>query len=100
MIPVTWYYVVAALLFAIGSYGAVVHKNAVRILVSLELMFNAELLLLLAVASTIEAVQGALLAILVIALTSSEIGVAIPIIVLLFRLTGTVDVTRASRLRG
>ncbi len=94
------YYVTAAMLFAIGAYGAIAHRSAVRILISLELMFNAELLFLLAMASSIGALQGMILALFVIALTSSEIGVTVPIIVFMFRILGTTDVTRASKMKG
>ncbi len=100
MIDALWVFIVSAALFAIGAYGAVIHRNAVRILISLELMFNAELLLLLALASYVNPMNGFILSLFVIALTSSEIGVIVPIIVLLFRRFKSTDVFQASRLRG
>jgi multisubunit Na+/H+ antiporter MnhC subunit len=41
MIPLSWYLLVAALLFSIGLYGVMVRRNAVAILMSVELMLNA-----------------------------------------------------------
>ena len=41
MIPLSWYLLVAALLFCIGLYGVVARRNAVGILMSVELMLNA-----------------------------------------------------------
>ena len=41
MIPLTWYLLVAALLFCIGLYGVMARRNAVAILMSVELMLNA-----------------------------------------------------------
>lgn len=41
MIPLTWYLIVAALLFCIGTYGIFARRNAVAILMSVELMLNA-----------------------------------------------------------
>ncbi len=41
MIPLSWYLLVAALLFCIGLYGVVARRNAVAILMSIELMLNA-----------------------------------------------------------
>ena len=41
MIPLSWYLLVAALLFCIGHYGVVARRNAVGILMSVELMLNA-----------------------------------------------------------
>ncbi len=97
---VEMFYVTAAMLFAIGAYGAIAHRSAIRILISIELMFNAELLFLLALASYVGFVEGMLLALFVIALTSSEIGVTVPIVVFMFRILGTTDVTRASKMKG
>ncbi|GEM_PF-2905701 len=85
---------VSACLFGIGALGAVVHRSATRKLISLELMFNAELLLFLALSTIYAPVSGPLYAIFVIALTGSEVGVIVPIIVLLYRRIGTVDTTR------
>ena len=44
MIPLWWYLMVAAGLFTIGLYGALVRKNAVSVLMGIELMLNACLL--------------------------------------------------------
>jgi NADH-quinone oxidoreductase subunit K len=41
MIPLTWYLIVAALLFSIGAYGIFARRNAVGILMAVELMLNA-----------------------------------------------------------
>ena len=41
MIPLSWYLIVAALLFSIGAYGVFARRNAVGILMSVELMLNA-----------------------------------------------------------
>jgi NADH-quinone oxidoreductase subunit K len=41
MIPLSWYLLVAALLFCIGLYGVIARRNAVAILMSVELMLNA-----------------------------------------------------------
>jgi NADH:ubiquinone oxidoreductase subunit K len=41
MIPLSWYLLVAALLFCIGLYGVMARRNAVAILMSVELMLNA-----------------------------------------------------------
>lgn len=41
MIPLTWYLIVATLLFSIGAYGVFARRNAVAILMAVELMLNA-----------------------------------------------------------
>ena len=90
---------VAAILFALGSYGALTHRSAIRILISIELMFNAELLVLVAL-STVSPSSGMTLALFMIALTASEIGVVISIIVLLFRKYRSLDISRIRSVRG
>ncbi len=91
---------VAATLFAVGAYGAITHRNIIRVLISLELMFNSVLILLVVLAATRAPLDGYVLALIVIALTSSEIGVIVSIIVLLFRRLGSTDVTQAKTLKG
>jgi multisubunit Na+/H+ antiporter MnhC subunit len=41
MVPLSWYLIVAAILFAMGLYGVVARRNAVAILMAVELMLNA-----------------------------------------------------------
>lgn len=41
MIPLSWYLIVSAALFAIGLYGVLARRNAIAILMSIELMLNA-----------------------------------------------------------
>ncbi|MCA9923856.1 MAG: NADH-quinone oxidoreductase subunit NuoK, partial [Anaerolineales bacterium] len=41
MIPLSWYLIVAAALFSIGLYGVIARRNAIAILMSVELMLNA-----------------------------------------------------------
>ncbi len=88
---------VSAILFGIGALGAIVHRSATRKLISLEIMFNAELLLFLTLSTIYAPLNGPILAIFIIALTGSEVGVIVPIIVLLYRKLGTVDVTRLGK---
>jgi len=91
---------VAAVLFALGAYGAITHRSVIRMLISLELMFNAVLLLLVVLALLRAPLDGYILAMTVIALASSEIGVVVSIVVLLFRRLGSTDVTQAKTLKG
>lgn len=96
---IEYMFALSALLFALGAYGAVSHRSAVRMLISLELMFNAELLLLVALAALSPA-EGLVLALFMIALTASEIGVIISIVVLLFRRYKSLDISRIRSMRG
>lgn len=86
--------VLAALLFAVGVYGLLVRRNAVLVLVSVELMLNAVNLLLVAfdvwLRDTLHAGQS--LALFVIVIAAAEIGLGLAIVLQVFRLRGTVAV--------
>ena len=99
MIPTEYYVIVSSIIAGIGVYGLIVQRSAIRMLISVELMFNATLLVLITFMGFINPINGSILALLVIALASAEIGVVIPIIVLAFRTFKTTDVTKASKMK-
>ena len=90
----------AALLFCIGVYGVVTRRNAVGLLLSVELMANAVNINLVAFAHYANAAVGQAFTLFAIALTVAEVVVGLAIVVLLFRTHRTVDVDQASELWG
>lgn len=86
--------VAAALLFAIGGYGVVVRRNAILVLISVELMLNAVNLHLVALdlwwQDTLH--SGQALTVFVITVAAAEVGVGVAVVLLVFRTRGTVDV--------
>ena len=88
-------YVTAALLFSLGVYGVLRRRNAVLVLMSVELMLNAVNLLLITADSTARAVlpqTGQVFALFVIVIAAAEIGVGLAIVLQLYRLRGSVAV--------
>ena len=85
--------VLSAALFSIGIYGVLARRSAVLILLSLELMLNAVNINLIAFASYGEQAQvtGQVIAIFVITVAAAEVGLAMAIILRLFRDRGSVD---------
>lgn len=81
-------------LFGIGLYGVLARRNAVMVLLGVELMLNAATLQLVAYdAWFAEALHsGQVLTLFVIALAAAEIGLGLAIVLALFRATGTIDV--------
>ncbi len=96
-------YVIAALLFALGVYGVLRRRNAILVLMAVELMLNAVNLILVAADSTIKvalagvqpeawaypAVEpraGAIFALFVIVLAAAEVGVGLAIVLQYYRL--------------
>ncbi|MCH8195657.1 MAG: NADH-quinone oxidoreductase subunit NuoK [Chloroflexi bacterium] len=86
--------VLSAALFSIGIYGVLARRSAVLILLALELMLNAVNINLIAFGAYREPVQatGQIIAIFVITVAAAELGLAMAIILRLFRDRASVDV--------
>lgn len=75
----------AAVLFAIGLYGALTRRNAIGVLLAIELMMNAANINFVAFAHYTAGVTAQVFALFAIALTVSEVAVGLALVVLLFR---------------
>lgn len=101
MIPVTHFLIVAAALFCIGLAVALTKKNAIGVLLGLELMLNAVNINLVAFSRhDPDQLRGQLFALFVIVVAVCEITVALAIILRVFDHYKTVDPDRINRLRG
>ena len=94
------YLVLAALVFAIGLFGVVTRRNAVGILLGIELMLNAVNINLVAFARFHGDVTGLLFAVFTIAITVAEVAVGLAIVIVIFRVRRTIDADRLDLLRG
>ena len=85
----------AALLAGIGVYGVLARRNAVLVLIGVELILNAANLLLVTAGSRPGAPfsAGPVLTLFVITIAAAEICVALAVVLVLFRTTGTIDLT-------
>jgi NADH:ubiquinone oxidoreductase subunit K len=94
MIPLSHYLVLSAVLFSVGVFGALTRRNAVAILMSIELMLNAANLSFVAFARYLPQtqLQGQVFAIFVIAIAAAEAAVALAIVLGLYRNFKTVNV--------
>jgi NADH:ubiquinone oxidoreductase subunit K len=90
----THFQVVSGALFAVGLYGVLARRSAVLILMSIELMLNAVNLNLIAASSFLDPGRftGLIIAIFVITVAAAEVGLALAIILRLFRNRATVNV--------
>jgi NADH-quinone oxidoreductase subunit K len=95
-VPLSWYLIVAAALFCIGLYGALSRRNAIGVLMGVELMLNAVNINLLAFWRYVEAAGGTwagqVFAIIVITVAAAEAAVGLALIIALYRNRQTVDV--------
>ena len=92
MIPLIWYLVLAAGLFSIGLFGVLVRRNAVAILLSVELMLNAVNINLVAFwrYGDTALMAGQVFAIIVFAVAAAEVAVGLSLIYSIYRRRSTV----------
>lgn len=95
-----WYVALSGVLFSLGAWGLMSRRNAIVILMSIELMLNAANINFVAFASAYGSQDGFVFAFFSIAIAAAEAAVGLAIFVNLFRLKDTVDVTEANILRG
>ena len=94
------YLLVAAAMFAIGLFGVLTRRNAVGILLGLELMLNAVIINLVAFARVGAGMAGWVLALFTIAITVTEVAVGLAIVIVIFRVRKTIDADHLNLLRG
>jgi NADH-quinone oxidoreductase subunit K len=92
MIPLSWYLILAAGLFCIGLYGVLARRNAVAILLSIELMLNAVNINLVAFWRYLQPglMNGQAFAIVVFAVAGAEAAVGLALIISIYRRRHTV----------
>jgi NADH-quinone oxidoreductase subunit K len=101
MIPLFWWLVVAAALFCIGLYGVLSRKNAIGVLMGVELMLNAVNVNLVVFWRYItpQALTGQVFAIFVITVAAAEAAVGLAIIIAAYRRRDTVIVDELDIMR-
>jgi len=90
----------AAVLFSLGVYGVLARKNAVLVLMSIELMLNAVNINLIAFGAFRDNVAGQVFALFVIAIAAAEVGVGLAIVLLIFRNRANIDLDEANLMKG
>jgi len=94
MVPLSWYLLLAAALFCIGLYGALVRRNAINILMGIELMLNSVNINLVAFSRYItpDKQTGQVFAIFIVTLAAAEAAVGLAIITAVYRSRDTVNI--------
>jgi NADH-quinone oxidoreductase subunit K len=87
-------------LFALGLVGVMVRRNALVMLMCMELMLNGVILSLVTFAQQTATIAGAVLVLLIFVVAAAEIGIAIPIVLLLSRQRRSLDVEAYRELKG
>jgi NADH-quinone oxidoreductase subunit K len=102
MVPLTWYLILAAGLFCVGAFGALARRNAVGVLMGIELMLNAVNINLVAFwrYTDVSRTTGQMFAIFVIAVAAAEAAVGLALLIAIYRQRNTVNVEELDLMKG
>jgi len=89
-----------AVLFCIGVYGVIARKNAVLVLMSIELILNSVNINLLAFALRNGSADGHTFALYIVAIAAAEVGVGLAMVLLIYRNRRSIGLDELSEMRG
>lgn len=89
----------SAVLFSAGVYGVLARRNAVLVLMSIELMLNAVTLNLIAFSQMLGDLSGQVFGLFVIAVAAAEVGIGLAIVILIYRNRETINVDEVNLLK-
>jgi NADH-quinone oxidoreductase subunit K len=99
MAPLQWFLMLAAVLFGVGLVGVLIKRNALIVMMCIELMLNAANLTFLAFARQQGNVGGHAIAFFVIAVAAAEAAVGLAIVIAIYRTRGSVNIDEVRELR-
>jgi len=99
MIPIEYFLALGAILFIIGAYGVLTKRNAIVVLMSIELMLNAANINFVAFSSFYGDVRGQVFALFSIAVAAAEVAVGLALLLALSKARDTINLDEISLLR-
>ncbi|MGZ0228704.1 MAG: NADH-quinone oxidoreductase subunit NuoK [Acidimicrobiales bacterium] len=90
----------AAILFCLGVYGALARRNAVLVLMSIELILNSVNINLVAFGAYHGNLSGEVFALFIIAVAAAEVGIGLAIVLLIYRNRRSIDLNQADLMKG
>ena len=99
LVPTNYYIFLSIALFTIGIMGVLIRRNAIIILMSIELMLNAVNLLLVAFSCLWNQVDAQLFVFFIMVVAAAEVSVGLSIIVMMYRKVHSVDINILNRLK-
>ena len=98
-VPLSWYLVLGALLFAIGAVGALTRRNGITVFLSIELMLNAVNLIIVAYARMLGDQSGQVIVFFVLAVAAAEAAIGLALFIAVYRHRHTIDINRLNLMR-
>ena len=99
-VPIDYYVWLSATLFSIGVFGVLVRRNAIVVLMCVELMLNAVNLLLAAFSTYLNDSQGQIMVFFIMVVAAAEAAVGLGILVMIYRNTKSTDISFLDKLRN
>lgn len=99
--PVQWILLLSAFLFCVGVYGVLARRNAIIVLMAIEIMMNAVNINLVAFNAMLKEalLMGQVFALFVITIAAAELGVGLAIVILVYRNRTTVSIDEVSLMK-
>ena len=92
--------ILGALLFSLGVFGVIARRNAVMVLMSIELILNAVNVNLIAFALMNDSAEGHVFALYVIAVAAAEVGVGLAMVLMIYRNRRSIALDELSAMKG
>ena len=99
LIPIEHYVILSTIMFAIGVLGVLIRRNAIVVLMCIELMLNAVNLLLAAFSTYLSDAQGQIMVFFIMVVAAAEAAVGLGILIMIYRNTKTTDISLLDKLR-
>lgn len=99
-IPIDYYVWLSTVLFVIGVFGVLIRRNAIVVLMCVELMLNAVNMLLAAFSTYLSDAQGQIMVFFIMVVAAAEASVGLGILVMIYRNTKSTDISLLDKLRN
>ena len=99
-VPIDYFVYLSALLFSIGVFGVLTRRNAIVVLMCVELMLNAVNLLLAAFSTYLSDAQGQIMVFFIMVVAAAEAAVGLSILVMVYRNTKSTDISLLDNLKN
>jgi NADH-quinone oxidoreductase subunit K len=99
-VPISWYLILSAVLFALGISGFVLRRNVITVFMSIELMLNAVNLSFITFSYQLKQVNGHIFSFFVMVVAAAEAAVGLAIILTVFKNRGTLNIDEVSSMKN
>ena len=99
-VPLSWYLILSAVLFALGVAGFLFRKNIITVFMSIELMLNAVNLSFIAFSYQLKQVNGHIFTFFVMVVAAAEAAVGLAMVIAVYRHYRTTNVDQLDQLKG